>query len=111
MVEQDKKKPELLKVVLDVKESEPALKFELAEFRSFCEELEVKREGGGNAWEGGIPHQIPRPKKEEKEEEEEEEEFSGSCVNYFLSSKSLDSRIDMDDRDDLSVGSGEKDTK
>ena len=48
MVEVDKEKPSVMRIVLDVKESEPALESELAKFKSACEELEEEEYVNGN---------------------------------------------------------------
>ena len=44
MVGPDEQKPGVTRIVLDVKETEPILESELAQFKSSCEELEKSKE-------------------------------------------------------------------
>ena len=48
MVGADKEKPSVMRIVLDVKESEPVLESELVKFKSACEELEVEEDWNVN---------------------------------------------------------------
>ena len=107
MVEPDERKSNVLRVVVDVKETPPALESELAEFRSLCEELEVSNVVGG------VTKAIPQTKcviKQvnpcqgltqisfaERGEEEEEEEIPGSWGNEHPEPISLDGMMDTEE--------------
>ena len=106
MVEPDERKPNVLRVVVDVKETPPVLESKLAEFRSLFEELEVSNVVGGVT--KAIPQTkcvieqvIPSQEYSQilcvKRGEEEEEEISDSWSNEHPEPNSLDDRMDTEE--------------
>ena len=119
MVEPDERKPNVLRVVVDVKETPPVLELELAKFLSLFEELEVRNVVGGVTKaipqtrcviEQVVPSQGLTQISFAERGEEEEEEISDSWSNEHPEPNSLDDRMDTEEGSIFTEDSYEADT-